>query len=734
MRDLEPASLEPAWVQALHSSDSAWIVTDEHLHAVLVNDGFTRMFGYALQDMQGQPPLQKLLGVSNTLAPHVREQLTQTGKFVGEMLLHHQDGTPLWVAATINTLDKRPIPADHTSAEVIVLTDIGFTKRFEKLQREVLEDIVREKPLSQLMQSMCRALEKMLPDVYVSIVTVDDDGLLHPLAAPSLPAAISAFIEGVRIGPEVGACGKAAHFGHEVICEDFRSDPDWADVAAPFLEAGLRACWSCPIKNHDDKVIGTFALYFSTPRVPNALHQQLVKAFLHLTAIAMERDASKHRIRQLAYYDSLTRLPNRTMFNECAGQALHAMHDHKGLLFFLDLDRFKLWNDTLGHAAGDALLCEIAKRLRQCTQPEDVVGRLSSDEFAVFMPQCTEQQIPALAQRMLDAISQPFVINGVLTAPNACIGVCIYPKDGTDVETLLRHADQAMYAAKSQGYQHWELYQPEMGQLSQERADLERELRQALTSNGLQLHYQPQVMNQPESGLYGLEALARWNHPEWGWIAPPRFIAAAEDCGLIHALTAWLMDAACEQLSEWRRQGMHIPHIAINLSTKNFHAPAFADNVRQALNKHGLQPRDLMLEITESVMLDSSPATIDNLKALQELGMRLSMDDFGTGYSSLSYLHRLPISELKLDKSFVHDVGTSPAASALTRSVLNIATTLNMTVVAEGVETQAQAQWLHEHGCPALQGYLFAKPMPAGDLQKWLAQHEQQQAQAARTS
>lgn len=727
MTDLIPASMDPAWLQALHSSDSAWLVTDDHLQVVLVNDGFTRMFGYALQDMQGQRPLQKLLGTSSELAPHIREQLAQTGKYSGELQLLRSDGSTIWVAATINTLNGSPLLAHQTTAEVIVLTDISFTKRFEELQREVLEDIVREKPLAQLMQSMCQSLENMLPNIHVSVVMVDDDGLLHPIAAPSLPPALSTYIDGMRISADLGACGKAAYYGHEVVCTDLANDPNWQDIAGPFLGAGLRACWSCPIKNHNDKVIGTFALYFETPRTPNALHQQLVKAFLHLTAIAMERDATKQRIRQLAYYDTLTHLPNRTMFNECAEQALHAIRGQKALLFFLDLDRFKLWNDSLGHAAGDALLCEIAKRLEQCTRPEDVVGRLSSDEFAVLMPHCSAQQIPELAHRMLTAIAEPFAINGVMTTPNACIGVCSYPEDGADVETLLRHADQAMYAAKNQGCQLWERYQPEMGKISQERADLERALRQALICNELQLHYQPQVMHGQDNQLYGVEALARWQHREWGWVAPPRFIAAAEDSGLIHALTAWLIDAACAQLAQWRSQRLRIPHVAVNLSTNNFHDPEFADHVAGTLRKHGLHPRDLMLEITESVMLDNSPATMNNLKALHEMGMRLSMDDFGTGYSSLSYLHRLPITELKLDKSFVQDVGTSSAASALTRSVLNIASSLNMTVVAEGVETQAQATWLTEQGCPVLQGYLFARPMPGSELGTWLDQLSNQQ-------
>lgn len=729
MTHLTPAAHTLDWLQALQSSDSAWIITDEHLNVVHVNDGLNRLLGYTLQDLQGGRPLQKLLASSHELAPHIREQLVQNGKYIGELLLKHRDGSPLWVAATINTLDRQPMPEDGTSAEVIVLTDIGFTKRFEALQRQMLEDVVMEKPLTALLADMCLALERIVPSVRVSVMSVDTDGVMQPLAAPSMPPHIVELMKGVRMGAEIGACGAAAFTGSEVIAHDIAIDPNWCGAAPVFIQAGLHACWSSPIKSHDNKVVGTLALYFDSQRTPNELHRQLVLACLHLCAIAMERDASKHRIRQLAYYDTLTRLPNRTMFNECAQQALHTIRGQTGLLFFLDLDRFKLWNDSLGHAAGDALLCEIATRLGRCTRPEDVVGRLSSDEFAVLMPCCTEEQIPELAQRMLLAIAEPFSIDGVMTIPNACIGVCTYPEDGADIGTLLRHADQAMYAAKSQGCQLWERYQPEMGKVSQERADMERELRQALSANVLQLHYQPQVLSNNTHVMYGVEALARWQHPEWGWVAPPRFIAVAEDAGLIHQLTAWLIDAACSQLATWRSQGLAIPHVAVNLSTNNFHDPAFAQQVLASLHKHGLACQDLMMEITESVMLDSSPATLNNLQALHAMGIQLSMDDFGTGYSSLSYLHRLPISELKLDKSFVQDVGTSSAASALTRSVLNIATTLNMTVVAEGVETAQQAQWLVEQGCPVLQGYFYAKPMPGHDMAAWM--HEKGCVQAA---
>ena len=710
------------WLHALHSSDSAWIVTDDQLHVVRISDGLTRLLGYSLSDLQNKRPLQTLVIETQAFIPHIRNQLKIDGTYNGALQLAHKDGSALWVAVSINTVDRQPMPLHGTSAEVIVLTDISFSKRFEALQRQVLEDVVQERPLPALMRHMCQELEALLPGTHVSVLTVDEQGLLHPLAAPSLPAHLPQVIEGLAIGPHVGTCGTAAYYGHEIITTDLLTDPSWIGLAPPFVAAGLRACWSCPIKNHNSQVIGTFALYFEQSCTPNALHQQLVKACLHLTTIAMEREASKRRIRQLAYYDTLTSLPNRTMFNECAEQVLHTAAGQQGALFYVDLDRFKLWNDSLGHAAGDALLHEVAERLRRCAGPQDIVGRLSSDEFAMLVPRCTADHIPALALRMLHAIAQPFNVNGVMTTPNACLGVCTYPEDGTTVETLLRHADQAMYAAKKQGCQLWERYRPEMGKISQERAVMERELRQALAQGSLQLHYQPQVFSQQPQQLYGVEALARWHHPQWGWVAPPRFIEVAEDAGLIHQLTAWLIDAACMQLAIWRAQGLAIPHVAVNLSTNNFHDPEFAQHVQTCLRKHGLSSSDLMMEITENVMLDSSPATLDNLKALDSMGIRLSLDDFGTGYSSLSYLHRLPISELKLDKSFVHDIASSQAASALTRSVLNIAQTLQMTLVAEGVETAEQAAWLTAQGCPVLQGYFFARPMPGNEMLPWMQQ------------
>ena len=452
------------------------------------------------------------------------------------------------------------------------------------------------------------------------------------------------------------------------------------------------------------------------------MHQRLVDVCLHLCALAIERDSTHQRIHQLAFFDVLTGLPNRALFRTSAERALGDLRrgNHTGALLFLDLDRFKQVNDTQGHAAGDALLSEVAQRLTQGLRARDLIARLSGDEFVLLLSECTTEQAVQSAHRVLHDIAQPLDIFGQTHVPHASIGIAMFPNDGDTIDTLLRHADQAMHQAKSDHRHSLQLFSAEMNRRAQERASLERALQQALSDRSLMLHYQPQVLSSSPGTLHGVEALARWNHPQWGMVPPSQFIPVAEDAGLIHELTLWLLDEACRQLAAWRAAGHDVPCVAVNLSGRSFHRPEFAQEISDALQRHGLRASDVLLEITESVMMDARPVTLQNIEALHHHGFKLSLDDFGTGYSSLSYLHRLPISELKLDMAFVQDLTTSATARALTVSVLSIAHSLGMVVVAEGVETTGQQQWLQAHGCPVMQGYLFGKPLPPDEIEAWL--------------
>ena len=717
----------PSLPLALDVSDCAIVITDEQRRIVYVNAGFERLFGYPLHEALGKRPRDLLLGKSfaqDALA-HIDEQLARNGRFTGEALCYHRNGDPIWVSLVSN-IHPPPGPGQppDSGCAVVTLTDLTPTKHQEALQSRVLEAMVREVPLPQLMALVCAEVERIAPDVIASVLRVDPEGRLHVLAAPSLPSVLCEAIEGAYMGPQAGSCGTTAYLGEPVAVTDIATDPLWNDYRALFMPMGIRACWSSPIKNHAGQVVGTFAFYFREARGPSNLHLRLVEVCLHLCTLAMARDSAQSRIHQLAYYDTLTQLPNRTLFTEFAQCALATLRQSaapQAALLYIDLDRFKQVNDSQGHAAGDALLCETANRLRAHLGPGDVAGRLSSDEFVLLLPGACSEQAIATAQRLLDSIAFPFVHQGMQHLPQASIGIALYPEDGADIPMLVSHADQAMHAAKKQPTSHWCRFIPELGVLAQERMAMERDLRQAIARQQLHLNFQPQVLGQSTHRLHGVEALARWNHPEWGAVSPARFIAVAEDAGLIQALTQWLLDAACAQMARWRAARLPVPQLAINLSAHNFHDPQLANQVGAALARHGLQPSDLMLEITESVMMDASAATTANLHALHARGLQLSLDDFGTGYSSLSHLHRLPFSELKLDQSFVHDLQGSDSATALTRSVLSIARSLDMKVVAEGVETREQCEWLQSHDCAVMQGYLFCRPVAAAQLEEWLA-------------
>lgn len=707
--------------RALDASDNAIVLTDSSRQVVYVNGGFSRLFGYAIDEVLGKFLSEVLLGPHSDpgLLESIRFNIRTKGQFHVDTLLYSKAGQPRWVSMVINASDEA---SGGPGGSITILTDITLTKMHEVLQTRVLEGMVNELPLSELMALVCHEVERIAPEVTASILAVDGQNRLRPLAAPSLPASVAQAIDGVTIGPSAGSCGTAAFRNEPVVVTDIETDPLWADYRTLMGTTRLRACWSSPIRDRNGTPIGTFAFYYRDRRGPDALHRRLVDVSLHLCALAIERDATRQRIHHLAFFDALTGLPNRAMFHSSAERALSDLRrsGHSGALLFVDLDRFKQINDTQGHLAGDTLLCEVARRLTHCLRARDVIGRLSGDEFVLLLAECSTAQAVQTAQRMLDAIALPLQINGQTTVPQASIGIAIFPDDGDSIDSLLRHADQAMAQAKNNHRHTLQLFSAEMNRHAQERASLERALQQALAEHSLRLHYQPQVLSSSPGILHGVEALARWQHPEWGAVGPCQFIPIAEETGLIHALTLWLLDEACRQLAAWRATGYNVPTVAVNLSGYSFHRPEFAQEIRDALARHGLRPKDILLEITESVMMDASAVTLANIEALHRNGFRLSLDDFGTGYSSLSYLHRLPIAELKLDKAFVQDLTTSAAARALTVSVLSIAHSLDMVVVAEGVETAEQQKWLQAHGCPVLQGYLFGKPLAPDELEAWL--------------
>ena len=434
-----------------------------------------------------------------------------------------------------------------------------------------------------------------------------------------------------------------------------------------------------------------------------------------------ERMESERHIEQLATKDALTGLSNRYMLMEQMNSAV-ARATRAGtqmVVMFVDLDRFKEVNDTLGHAAGDDLLRECAKRLTECVRDVDIVARLGGDEFVVLLTDVTDTAIVTpIAERMLRSLTVPYQLLGHEAHASASVGICFYPTDGSDVTTLMKNADIAMYQAKKLNRNNFQFYSEEMNQRMMQRLQLERELRAAVENNEFELHYQPQVA--VASGKFqGAEALVRWKHPTRGLLPPFEFIKVAEETGLIVPLGNWVLNRACRTIKGWRDKGVNVPYVVVNVSAAQL-GEGLVRSVRQALVDHDIEAGWLMLEITESMLMENVEEAISILRRIRELGIRIALDDFGTGYSSLSILQRLPLDTLKIDRSFVSaidDESSAARACAIIGTIIAIAKELNLSVVAEGVETTTQLAFLHTVNCDSYQGFIYSKPVDTVTLE-----------------
>ena len=458
----------------------------------------------------------------------------------------------------------------------------------------------------------------------------------------------------------------------------------------------------------------------------------ILDALLILLSLMFSRQLRKRlamevRLRRLAWFDSLTGLPNRVQLQREALRMLTNANRNGSTLavLFIDLDRFKRVNDTQGHAVGDEVLSEIARRLQSQIQTGDVIGRLGGDEFLAVLQECDVLKAKHVAGRILQAVYQPILINSkqdTRITISASIGIALSPHDGEETGILLRNADLAMYQAKSAGRNQVRFYAPEYERQAKEQLELEIALQRALRGNALSVAYQPKV--DAAGVLCGVEALVRWDNDGQGSVAPDRFIAIAEESGLIAEMDAWVLGEACRQLAAWRARGLDVPNMSVNICAADFKRPDYPGFVIDTLRSHGLVAADLTLEMTERVLFDESVTDIrKSLDAIHASGIALSIDDFGTGYSSLSYLHRFAVKELKIDKSFVQGIGRDAMAESLTQTLIHIGRILNLTVTAEGVETHAQREFLRTHGCHRYQGFLFSRPLASRDFERWVRAH-----------
>jgi diguanylate cyclase (GGDEF)-like protein/PAS domain S-box-containing protein len=470
---------------------------------------------------------------------------------------------------------------------------------------------------------------------------------------------------------------------------------------------------------------GTYRWIYDKMRLlrdPTGKPLEIVGSWMDITP----RKQAEETIRHLAYYDALTDLPNRLLFNDRLTLALaHAHRNQQQVaVMLIDLDRFKVINDTLGHATGDRLLQDVAQRLTGCLREGDTVARLGGDEFMLLLPgvEHTRGTIK-IVQKILEAFKAPFYFKDHELHITPSIGIALYPDDGQDAQTLLKNADTALHRAKEQGRNNYQFYTSTMNATALERLSLEGKLRHALEREEFVVHYQPQV-SLSTGQIVGMEALVRWQHPDLGLIPPMKFIPLVEETGLIVPLGFWVLRTACAQNKAWQEAGYPPLKVAVNLSTRLFKQQTLIQAVAQTLNETGLDPGYLELELTEGIIMENIEAAITTLKELKKMGIHVSVDDFGTGYSSLAYLKRFPIDTLKIDRSFVLDLTTDPDDAMIAVLIINMAHNLKLKVIAEGVESKEQLAFLRSHGCDEIQGYLFSRPIPAEEFVKLLQQRK----------
>ena len=582
-----------------------------------------------------------------------------------------------------------------------------------ELQNAILEKVAEDAGKKEVLDELCRLQEKMVPGSVATIMLLNPaDGKMYVEAAPSLQREAVEQLNGLTPDEGNGSCANAVFRKEPQFVNAIGSDPRWRNVMAFARQYCLNACWSMPVILHGE-VVGTFALTSFEEREPALFHKMLLTVGARIVGVVLKREQNREKLSYLAFHDPLTGLVNRTRLEQRINELVAGpgIYGNAAALLFVDLDRFKYLNDTFGHEAGDGLLAELAKRLARLVKTGDTVARFGGDEFVILLAnESRHDAILEKARSVIEVLKEPFDVAQQRFVIYGSIGIALYPDDGRDAQTLLKHADTAMYQAK-QTQDHIRFYAPQMSEKSFRSLVLERELHEAIRLGQFTVYYQP-VFEGNGTDLRGAEALVRWQHPERGLLLPAEFIPFAEETGIISGIDEIVLEQVITDLRRWHMESMNrIVPISVNISGRHINEKDVTYLTR-ILNRSALARDYIVLELTETYLMQYAEETVIQLERLKHAGVKLAMDDFGSGYSSLGYLKRFKIDTIKIDQILVRDIVEDKDDRSIAEAIIKMAHSLGLQVVAEGVETLEQLEMLKRFGCDALQGFYFDRALP----------------------